>query len=106
MISIIALDVAFQASAILNQTRIFAVPQAARSRLNTAYAVSNFIVRLGLCSRDRPLDRNGWPAITTAGILLSCAALAIRTVVRRAPQPTTAPTRPPSPAQPTTTCAR
>ncbi|MEV0718600.1 MFS transporter [Asanoa sp. NPDC050611] len=78
LVAVVALDVAFQATAILNQTRILATSHTARSRLNTAFVVATFAGgAAGSAAATTLWSAGGWPAITTTGILTSCAALAV-----------------------------
>ncbi|HTF09668.1 MAG TPA: MFS transporter [Asanoa sp.] len=89
VVAIVALDVAFQTTAILNQTRILATSHAARSRLNTTYVVASFSgAATGSAIATTLWPTGGWPAITTTGIVLSCVALAIWATGRRAAHPT------------------
>jgi len=93
VVAIVALDAAFQTTAILNQTRILAISPSARSRLNTAYVVASFTgAALGSALATTLWPAGGWPAITTAGLTLSIAALAVwavgrPTAVTAVPQP-------------------
>ncbi|MDG4827208.1 MFS transporter [Asanoa sp. WMMD1127] len=84
IVAVVTLDAGAQSLAILNQTRVFAVSHAARSRLNTAFVVSNFIGGgLGSAAATLLWSAGGWPAITVAGMLLSCFALAVWAAGRR-----------------------
>ncbi|MEV4623852.1 MFS transporter [Asanoa sp. NPDC049573] len=81
--AIVLLDVAFQTTAILNQTRILATSAAARSRLNTTYVVASFTgAAMGSALATTLWPAGGWPAITATGIVLSCAALAVWATIR------------------------
>ncbi|GIF46485.1 putative MFS family arabinose efflux permease [Asanoa ferruginea] len=83
VVAIVLLDVAFQTTAILNQTRILATSHAARSRLNTAFVVASFTgAALGSALATTLWPSGGWPAITTTGIVLSCVALAVWATIR------------------------
>jgi predicted MFS family arabinose efflux permease len=83
VVAIVLLDVAFQTTAILNQTRILATSHAARSRLNTTFVVASFTgAALGSALATTLWPLRGWPAITTAGIALSCVALTIWATIR------------------------
>jgi predicted MFS family arabinose efflux permease len=83
--AVVLLDVAIQAVNILNQTRLFAVDPAARSRLNTAFVGSNFIggaISSTLAGILWQLD--GWPAVTVGGALLIGLALVVWLAQRKA----------------------
>jgi predicted MFS family arabinose efflux permease len=81
--AIVLLDVAFQTTAILNQTRILATSHAARSRLNTTYVVASFTgAALGSAIATTVWPTGGWAAISTAGIVLSVVALTFWAVGR------------------------
>ncbi|MEV4623851.1 MFS transporter [Asanoa sp. NPDC049573] len=85
LIAIVFLDVALQAVALLNRMRVFAVSHEARSRLNTAYVVSNFVgAGLGSAAATTLWAFGGWAAVTTAGVVLSVLALGVWAVGRRA----------------------
>ena len=89
VVAIMALDVGFQTTAILNQTRVLAVSPTARSRLNTAYVVASFSgAALGSALATTLWPAGGWTAVTTTGLVLSAAALTIWAVGR--PTPVTA----------------
>jgi predicted MFS family arabinose efflux permease len=78
IVVVVLLDVAVQAQGILNQTRLFAVSHEARSRLNTAFITGNFIGgAAGSAAATVLWSAGGWRAVATAGIVLSCFALAV-----------------------------
>jgi predicted MFS family arabinose efflux permease len=86
VVAILLLDVAVQANGILSQARIFGVSGAARSRLNTAFVVNNFLggaVGSGLATLL--WAHGGWSAITLAGAALACFALLVWVLGRRGP---------------------
>lgn len=87
LIAVIAvLDVAMQTKAILNQARIFAVSGEARSRINTAFVVSNFIGgAIGSALATLLWDHDRWTAITVAGAVPASFALAVWVLGRRGP---------------------
>ena len=86
LVAIIVLDVAMQAQMILNQTRVLAVSREARSRLNTAFVTGNFLGgALGSAVAAMLWSIGGWTAVTIAGMVLSCIALAVWAVGRRGP---------------------
>ncbi|MEV4412657.1 MFS transporter [Catellatospora sp. NPDC049609] len=82
----VVLDIALQAQAILNQTRVFAVSGQERSRLNTAYVTGTFLGgALGSGAATVLWSLGGWTAVTVAGMILSCFALAVWALGRRGP---------------------
>ena len=82
--AIVVLDVAIMGVSILNQTRLFAVAPAARSRLNTAYVTNNFIGgALGSAAGTILWSAGGWTAVSLAGALLSLCALLLWAIGRR-----------------------
>ncbi|SNT51953.1 Predicted arabinose efflux permease, MFS family [Asanoa hainanensis] len=84
LVVVVTLDVALQSLQILNQTRVFAVSHEARSRINTAYVVSNFIgAALGSAAATTLWEAGGWSAVTTTGVVLSCFALTVWALGRR-----------------------
>lgn len=84
LIVVVVLDIALQALGILNQLRVFAVSHEARSRLNTAYVTSNFIGgAIGSAAAAVLWSAGRWPAVTIAGMALSCFALTVWAVGRR-----------------------
>ncbi|SDY94609.1 Predicted arabinose efflux permease, MFS family [Asanoa ishikariensis] len=84
LVVVVALDAALQTLAILNQTRVFAVSHEARSRINTAYVVSNFVgAALGSAAATTLWTAGGWSAVTTTGVVLSCFALTVWAAGRR-----------------------
>jgi predicted MFS family arabinose efflux permease len=86
LIAIVLLDIAIQGVNILNQTRLFALSDQARSRLNTAFVTGNFIGgALGSAAAALLWSAGGWTAITSTGTALCCLALVIWAVGRRGP---------------------
>ena len=84
LVVVVVLDVTLQAVSILNQLRVFAVSDDARSRLNTAYVTSNFVGgAIGSAAATVLWSRGGWTAVTAAGVVLSCVALTVWAVGRR-----------------------
>ena len=84
LVAIVLLDIAVQALNILNQTRLFAVSEEARSRLNTAFVTSNFIGgAIGSGAATVLWSAGGWTAVTVAGAALCTFALAVWTAGRR-----------------------
>ncbi|MCZ7438115.1 MFS transporter [Micromonospora sp. WMMC241] len=78
VIAVVMLDVALQTQALLNRARLFALDDAARSRLNTALATSNFIGAAGGSAAATTLwSVGGWTAVTITGMALCCFALVV-----------------------------
>jgi predicted MFS family arabinose efflux permease len=69
---IVVLDIAIQGQNLLNQSRLFALAGSARSRVNTAYVVSNFIGG----AIGSALASVVWPAVGWTGVTLTGAAMA------------------------------
>ena len=68
LIAIVLLDIAIQGVNILNQTRLFALSDQARSRLNTAFVTGNFIGgAIGSGAAALLWSAGGWTAITSTG---------------------------------------
>ncbi|MFF8717307.1 MFS transporter [Streptomyces sp. NPDC015184] len=97
VVVVIALDIAAQSILVLGQTRLFALPGAARSRLNTAFVVSNFLGgALGSAVAGPLWSAGGWPAIMTASLVITLAGLTVWTLTRHRLAHTT-----PTPGHPT-----
>lgn len=77
LLAVLLLDVAVQAANVLNQTRLFSVDPAARSRLNTAFVTSNFIGgAIGSALASVLWNAGGWTAVTIgAAVLAGFAAM-------------------------------
>ena len=79
-----------QANHISNQTRIFALREGARSRLNTIYMVTYFTGgALGAYAGALAFSAAGWSGVCAVGAACAAAALAILAVARPR-QPTAA----------------
>ena len=86
VIVIVLLDIAVQAVNLLNQARMFAVSDTARSRLNTAFVTGNFLGgAIGSAAASVLWAAGGWSAVTVAGTALSCLALVIWALGSRGP---------------------
>ncbi|MFE4834424.1 MFS transporter [Arthrobacter sp. NPDC056691] len=73
---IILLDIAVRVASTLTQARVLAVDHEARSRLNTAYVVSNFIGGAAGSTLATTLwQLGGWTAIMTGGAAATATAL-------------------------------
>jgi predicted MFS family arabinose efflux permease len=78
LLAIVLFDIAIQGINILNQTRIFAVDPAARSRLNTAFVVSNFIGgAIGSTLAGILWQHGGWSPVMLAAVVLILVALGV-----------------------------
>ena len=77
LIAVLLIDIAIQAVNVLNQTRLFAIDPAARSRLNTAFITGNFIGgAIGSALAGLLWEAGGWTAIMLgAGGILFFALL-------------------------------
>jgi predicted MFS family arabinose efflux permease len=84
LVAVVLLDVGVQATNVLNQTRLFAIDPAARSRLNTAFVTANFIGgAIGSALAAVLWDAGGWTAVTVGGSVLIGFALTVWAVHRR-----------------------
>ncbi|WP_433952955.1 MFS transporter [Curtobacterium flaccumfaciens] len=83
LLAVLLLDVAVQAANVLNQTRLFSVDPAARSRLNTAFVTSNFIGgAIGSALASVLWNTGGWTAVTIGGAVLAGFAATVWVVHR------------------------
>jgi len=79
----ILLDFGVQANHISNQTRIFALREGARSRLNTVYMVTYFTGgALGAYAGALAFSTAGWSGVCAIGAACAAAALAILAAAR------------------------
>lgn len=86
VVVIVLLDIAVQSVNLLNQSRMFAVSNEARSRLNTAFVTSNFLGgAIGSAAASVLWTTGGWTAVTIAGMVLSGFALVVWALGRRGP---------------------
>jgi predicted MFS family arabinose efflux permease len=86
VVVLVMIDVAFQGQALLNRVRLFAVSHEARSRLNTALGIGNFIgAAIGSTAATVLWPAGGWTAVTIAGAALCCCALTVWALGRRGP---------------------
>ncbi|SEH54592.1 Predicted arabinose efflux permease, MFS family [Mycolicibacterium rutilum] len=80
----IVFDIAIQGLNILNQSRVFALSAAARSRINTAYVTSNFVGgALGSLAAAILWNAGGWTAVAIAGAALCACGWAVWLTTRR-----------------------
>ncbi|MFJ8794939.1 MFS transporter [Streptomyces sp. NPDC102462] len=78
VVVVIVLDVAAQSVTVLGQTRLFALPGSARSRLNTALVVCNFLGgAIGSAAAGPLWASGGWPAVMTAASAVTLLALVV-----------------------------
>jgi predicted MFS family arabinose efflux permease len=83
IVVVIVLDAAIQGVNVLNQTRLMTVDPAARSRMNSAFVVSNFIGgAIGSTLASWLWHSFGWTGLMTAAALLTCFALAVWAMAR------------------------
>jgi predicted MFS family arabinose efflux permease len=84
LVAVVLLDVGVQAANVLNQTRLFAIDPAARSRLNTAFVTGNFIGgAVGSALASVLWGLGGWTAVTIGGAVLFGFALTVWAFHRR-----------------------
>ncbi|SDP63355.1 Predicted arabinose efflux permease, MFS family [Arthrobacter sp. ok909] len=85
VVVVIALDLAAQATLVLGQTRLLSLPGQNRSRLNTAFIVSNFLGGAIGSALAGPLwTAGGWTTITLTGLAMVAGALLVWLFTRRA----------------------
>ncbi|MFJ3033380.1 MFS transporter [Curtobacterium pusillum] len=84
LVAVMLLDVGVQATNVLNQTRLFAIDPAARSRLNTAFVTGNFVGgAIGSALASVLWNVGGWTAVTAGGAVLVGFALTVWAAHRR-----------------------
>ncbi|MDG4809511.1 MFS transporter [Micromonospora sp. WMMD1120] len=84
--AIVLVDVALQTQALLNRARLFALSDEARSRLNTALGVGNFLGgAIGSAAATALWSAGGRTAVTAAGAALCGFALTVWALGRRGP---------------------
>ncbi|GAA1382932.1 MFS transporter [Peribacillus frigoritolerans] len=84
IVVVIVLDLATQTNLVLGQTRLFALPGSARSRLNTSIVVSNFLGGAFGSVIAGPLwDFRGWNAIMVAALTITLIGFIIWAITRR-----------------------
>ena len=84
-VGVVLLDAGVQASHLTNQTVIFGIDPAERSRLNAIYMVAYFVGgAVGTAIAAQAWQRGGWNAVCAVGF--SMAVLAIVPLLRRTPR--------------------
>ncbi|MFH9084097.1 hypothetical protein [Streptomyces sp. NPDC017673] len=84
VVVIVVLDVAVQGTVVLGQARLFALPGSARSRLNTALVVCNFLGGAIGSALTGPLwALGGWTAIMAVALGITLVGLLVWTLTRR-----------------------
>ncbi|WIB77471.1 MFS transporter [Curtobacterium sp. MCPF17_002] len=84
LVAVVLLDVGVQGANVLNQTRLFAIDPAARSRLNTAFVTGNFIGgAIGSAIASVLWNAGGWTAVTVGAAILMGFAVTVWAVHRR-----------------------
>lgn len=86
VVAVVLLDVAIQSLNILNSTRLFAVAEQGRSRVNTAMVTVNFLAgAVGSAVVSVLWSSGGWPAVTATEMGLCAVGLAVWAAGRRGP---------------------
>jgi hypothetical protein len=84
VVVVIVFDIATQNVLVLGQTRLFALPGSASSRLNTGLVVSNFLGGAVGSAAAGPLWAfGGWTAIMVASLDITLAGLVVWAVSRK-----------------------
>ncbi|WP_433174453.1 MFS transporter [Actinoallomurus sp. CA-150999] len=83
IVVVVVLDVAGQSIVVLGQARLFALPGSARSRLNTALVVCNFLGgAIGSAAVGPLWASGGWSAIMTAALAVALLTLVVWALTR------------------------
>lgn len=78
LIAVLLLDIAIQATNVLNQTRLLAIDPGSRSRLNTAFVVGNFVGgAIGSTLAGLLWEAGGWQFVVLGGAILIAIALVV-----------------------------
>nr|WP_279309169.1 MULTISPECIES: MFS transporter [unclassified Rhizobium] len=78
LVSVLLLDIAVQATNVLNQTRLLSVDPNARSRLNTAFVACNFIGgAIGSAVTGVLWEYGGWRAVVGGASVLVLSAIVV-----------------------------
>lgn len=84
VVGVLVMDVGAQAAMVPNQTRVYALDAAARSRLNTVYMTLMFAGgALGSALGARAWAQWGWTGICVLGAAMGLAAAAVELLARR-----------------------
>ena len=85
---VILLDLGVQSGQVSNQSRVYALDEAARNRLNTVYMVSYFIGgALGSFLGSYNYAHFGWPGVCALGLLTQVIAIIVHRQNRTVPVP-------------------
>ncbi len=89
IVAVLLLDLAVQGVNVLNQTRLMELAPSARSRINTAFVVCNFIGgAIGSALAGVLWNAGGWSAVMTgAGVLILIGAAGLSVVLVRGRRP-------------------
>jgi predicted MFS family arabinose efflux permease len=83
LVAVLLIDIGIQGVNVLNQTRLFAIAPAARSRLNTAFVTGNFVGgAIGSSLAGVLWHMHGWVGVTVGAAVLSACALLVWFVQR------------------------
>lgn len=83
LVAVLLIDIGIQGVNVLNQTRLFAIAPAARSRLNTAFVTGNFVGgAIGSSLAGVLWHVHGWVGVTVGAAALSACALLVWFVQR------------------------
>jgi predicted MFS family arabinose efflux permease len=83
LLAVLLIDIAVQGINVLNQTRLISIRSEARSRLNTAFVVCNFIGgAAGSMLAGILWQTGGWTLLTAAQAVVVVLALAVWTLGR------------------------
>lgn len=78
ILGVVVLDAGVQGAQIANQTRIYALDAASRSRINAVYMTQYFIGgALGTFAASHAWALGGWPAVVATGVTFSMLALGL-----------------------------
>lgn len=84
LVAVLLLDVAIQATNVLNQTRLLSVDPKSRSRLNTAFVACNFVGgAIGSALTGMLWEYGGWMAVVLGAGVLVLFAIAVWVVFRK-----------------------
>ena len=88
VLGVVLLDMGVQGAHIANQTRIFALDEASRSRINAVYMTLYFLGgSAGTLVAGQAWALGGWPAVAGAGSAFAAAALLLHALWNPGPAP-------------------